>query len=380
MKHKAFEAKTHVATNKEDGTKVETKGYEAFVAERTELNQLFDFDDKFATFYPEEAKKMIVFNAQKTGVNEIEFKTGEKDSAGKDTVTAMRVDELANLAKFSPFEVHKAHKEAITKKQVKWTAKLQQEWLGSGKDTAQGIEQSFGKQVSGYDYDSAFGLMLRDLVPKGGLYGFALAALFGMVVSALAAMLNAVSTLFTMDIYKGIRSKASETELVWVGRISIIGFVLLGCSLVPVLADPRLGGVFTYIQEFQGFVSPGILCAFMFGFFVHKAPRWSGIISLLMSPAVYGALMFLRPNTAFLDRMGMTFTSIVIVLVICRLLFPMKEPFKLATGTTMDLRQSKSAMFFGFVVVVLTVLLYVYYWDHTTPMFDGFWESFGFGK
>jgi SSS family solute:Na+ symporter len=210
-----------------------------------------------------------------------------------------------------------------------------------------------------------------------------------MVVSALAAMLNAVSTLFTMDIYKEsvsylrqkevsfISKEPSEWELVFVGRVSVIGFVLLGCCLVPVLDNPKFGGLFTFIQEFQGFISPGILCAFMFGFFVHKAPRWSGTVSLLLSPAIYGALMFLRPNTAFLDRMSITFCSIVIVLTLLRLLFPMKEAFKLETNTTMDLKTSRSAAVFGVVVVVLTALLYAYYWDHSTPMFDGFLASFG---
>ncbi len=335
MKHRAFEGKTLVKKDA-DGNSVTLTGYDALAAEREEWGQLFDFDGKFAAFYPEDARKMIAFNAEKTGI-------------------------AAPADLSDPLQAHNEHKAQFPK--PVWTF-----------DGPQGPK--FGKMVSGYDYDSAFDLLLANLVPKGGLYGFALAALFGMVVSALAAMLNAVSTLFTMDIYKGIRGKASEKELVFIGRISIVGFVVLGCSLVPIIADPKFGGVFTFIQEFQGFVSPGILCAFMFGFFVHKAPRCSGIISLLMSPAIYGALMFLRPNTAFLDRMGLTFTSIVIVLVLLRVLFPMKEEFKLETNTTMDLRGSKVAMFFGFVVVILTIALYAYYWDYSTPMFNGFFESF----
>ena len=88
-------------------------------------------------------------------------------------------------------------------------------------------------------------------------------------------------------------------------------------------------------------------------------------------------LMYFRPHTAFLDRMGLTFTSIVIVLVLLRAFFPMKEEFKLETNTTMDLRGSKTALFFGVVVVILTLALYAYYWDYSTPMFEGFCASFG---
>jgi SSS family solute:Na+ symporter len=323
MKERAFERKG---------------GFEALKTEREHLGQLFDFDDKFAAFYPEDARKMIAFNAEKTGV-------------------------LAPADLSDPLQAHDEHKKQF-------------------------VRPAFGTQVSGYDYDSAFGLLLANLVPKGGLYGFALAALFGMVISALAAMLNAVSTLFTMDIYKELISylrqkevsfvskEPSQWELVFVGRISVIGFMVLGCSLVPVLDNPKFGGIFTFIQEFQGFISPGILCAFMFGFFVHKAPRWSGTVSLLASPIIYGALMFLRPNTAFLDRMSITFCSIAAVMILLRLLFPMKEAFKLETNTTMDLQTSRTAVFFGITIVVLTVLLYAYYWDYNTPMFDGFIESF----
>ncbi|MDR0328186.1 MAG: sodium/solute symporter [Planctomycetaceae bacterium] len=319
MKHRAFEGKG---------------GFEVLKTEREDLKKLFDFDAKFAAFYPEDARKMIAFNAEKTGIP--------------------APDDLSD-----PLVAHQQHKEQF-------------------------VKPRFGTLVSGYDYDSAFDLLLANLVPKGGLYGFTLAALFGMVVSALAAMLNAVSTLFTMDIYKEsvsylrqkevsfVSKEPSEWELVFVGRISVIGFMILGCCLVPVLANPKFGGMFTFIQEFQGFISPGILCAFMFGFFVHKAPRWSGTVSLLLSPAIYGTLMFFTPNLAYLDRMSVTFCSIVIVMVLLRVLFPMKEAFKLETNTSMDLQTSRAAAVCGIVVVVLTVLLYAYYWDYNTPMFEGF--------
>jgi SSS family solute:Na+ symporter len=312
MRHKAFEGKG---------------GYEALATEHSNLGQLFDFDNKFAKFYPEDAKKMIEFNAEKTGIKAPE-----------------------NLD--APFAALQEHK-----KQYK--------------------DPKFGKQVAGYDYDSAFGLLLGNLVPYGGFRGFALAALFGMVVSAMAAMLNAVSTLFSMDIYREfIHRKASESELVFIGRVSVIGFMVLACSLVPVFDNPKFGGLFQAIQEFQGFISPGILAAFMFGFFVHRLPRWSGVIPLLMSPVIYGSLMFLRPNTAFLDRMAITFSAIVIVMLLIRLIAPMKEKFTLQANTTMDLQTSKVAVVLGVVVVVLTAVLYAFFWDYQTPMWNGFIESF----
>ena len=331
MQHRAFEGKG---------------GFETLKAERENLGLLFDFDGKFAEFYPDDARQMIAFNAEKTGV--------------------AAPEDLSD-----PFQAHKQHKENFPKPSFIDPQPF----------------SKVGKQISGYDYDSAFDLLVANLVPKGGLYGFTLAALFGMVISALAAMLNAISTLFTMDIYKEsvsylhqkevsfVGREPSQWELVFVGRISVIAFMILGCCLVPVLDNPKFGGIFTFIQEFQGFISPGILCAFMFGFFVHKAPRWSGTVSLLSSPIIYGSLKFFCPDVAYLDRMTVTFCSIAIIMFLLRLLFPMKEVFKLETNTTMDLRTSKSAVIFGIVVVIMTVALYAYYWDFNTPMFEGMYEG-----
>ena len=67
-------------------------------------------------------------------------------------------------------------------------------------------------QLVGYKYDSALGLLIGNLIPKGkGLLGFIIAALLGAIVSSLAAVLNASSTIFTMDVYGPyINKKASQ--------------------------------------------------------------------------------------------------------------------------------------------------------------------------
>jgi SSS family solute:Na+ symporter len=307
-------------------------GYEKLEAEREKYGQLFDFDEKFALFEKEAAKMMLQYNAKKTGVA------------------------VPETAQEKPFVALGTQKKDIA---------------------TQKIKMGYGKQISGHDYDSAFGLLVRNLVPEGGFRGFVLAALFGMVVSALAAMLNAVSTLFSIDIYKEFfRRKASEGEIVWVGRISVGVFMVLACFMVPVLHNPKFGGIFTLIQEFQGFVSPGVLCAFMFGFFVPAAPRWSGTLALLGCPVIYGLLKVFKPDTAFLDRMSITFVIIAVVMTLATVLFPLKEKFKLETNTTMDLKTSKAAVFFGLIVVLITAWLYSHFWDYQLPLWNGFIESF----
>lgn len=217
----------------------------------------------------------------------------------------------------------------------------------------------------GYKHDAAFGLLLKKVLPSGvGLQGFVLAAILGAVVSSIASMLNAASTIFTMDIYRNFFHKnASQKALVLAGRIAVVVFVLIGCIIAPKLADPKFGGIFSYIQEFQGFISPGILAIFLFGLFVRKAPRFCGWLGLLLSPAIYALLKWvLLPNLAFLDRMALTFLGVVVSLALSTLLAPLPQPVKMPVNEKMDLTTSKGAKTIGIIVVIVTFALYVIFW------------------
>ena len=147
------------------------------------------------------------------------------------------------------------------------------------------------KQVAGgrTSVDAAFPVLIKNLLPTGiGLKGFVLAAIFGAVVSSLASMLNSSSTIFAMDIYRKIKREPTQFELVTVGRICVVAFVFIAMLIAPRLDNPKFGGIFTFIQEFQGFISPGILSIFLFGVLVHRAPRACGTVGLIINPILYG--------------------------------------------------------------------------------------------
>ena len=201
---------------------------------------------------------------------------------------------------------------AITQLDAKGVVKAWNEANAKTKDSA------FVKSLYGYKYDSAFGLLISKALPDGfGLRGFIFAALLGAVVSSLAAMLNAASTIFTIDIYKKFLNKnASDKNQVLVGRIAVLSFAVIGCLVAPMLANPKLGGVFTFIQEFQGYLSPGILAVFIFGMFSKKAPRFAGALGILTSPIVYGFLQWKFGDIAFLNRMAITFGCASLVMLI----------------------------------------------------------------
>jgi solute:Na+ symporter, SSS family len=219
------------------------------------------------------------------------------------------------------------------------------------------------KALLGHKFDTAFALLIGKLTPTG-LTGFILAAILGAVVSSLASMLNAASTIFTMDLYhKYANPKASQSKLVVIGRLCVLTFAVIGCLLAPILDDPRFGGIFTYIQEFQGFISPGILAVFVFGLLVKRVPGICGVVGLLLNPVMYGLLKFVMPNLAFLDRMAVSFTCVLAVMGIITLALRSKTPVKvLPTTDAISLESSPGAKKAGIVVIIATLILYAIFW------------------
>ncbi len=175
-------------------------------------------------------------------------------------------------------------------------------------------------------------------------------------------MLNSASTIATMDLYRKFRTGASQGELVSVGRGFTLLFVLIAVLIAPKLDNPAFGGIFNFIQEFQGFISPGVLSIFLFGLLVKRAPRSVGTVGLVLNPILYGGLKYLRPDIAFLDRMAICFGVIIAVLVLITLLKPLKEPIVMPVNENMDITSSQSAKIGGVVVCLLTAVLYYIFW------------------
>jgi len=183
--------------------------------------------------------------------------------------------------------------------------------------------------------DRAYPTLLA-LLPAG-LKGLAFAALVAAVVASLAGKANSVATIFTLDVYnKHVNRGASEQRMVWIGRISVVAAMAIAVLLAPLLGIDKKGG-FQYIQEYTGFVSPGILAMFLLGFYWRKttaaAAMFATIGGLVFSvflkflPLVMD-LGFLAPigfavnngagsyEIPFLDRMLIVFVMVVIGMVL----------------------------------------------------------------
>jgi SSS family solute:Na+ symporter len=211
--------------------------------------------------------------------------------------------------------------------------------------------------------DAAYPLLIRNLIPIG-IRGFIFAAIAGAVISSLASMLNSASTIFTMDLYKRhLKKDASPKSLVSMGRIMTLILVVLGCFIAPQLGNPRFQGIFNYIQEFQGFVSPGILAAFVFGMVFKKSPPSAGVTALVASPVIYGILFFTAKNIAFLNRMAVTFAIILALMALITILKPLDKPKVMPVREGFeDIRLVKSVKYIGIVVIAVTLALYAIFW------------------
>ena len=226
-----------------------------------------------------------------------------------------------------------------------------------------------------YDYDGAFPLLLRNLIkPHWYISWFVLAAIFGAVVSSLASMLNSASTIATMDLYRKVKPDATQDQLVGMGRVFVVIFVIIAAIIAPFLALPGFGGIFTFIQEFQGFISSGILAAFLFGVLSKRAPVFLGWSSIVLNIVLYGVLklwlgdalasngLWFAESISFLDRMGICFLVILAYCTIMTIIKPLSEPMVLPENKEMNLESSPVAKVAGVVVIILTVILYVVFW------------------
>jgi solute:Na+ symporter, SSS family len=220
--------------------------------------------------------------------------------------------------------------------------------------------QLYGDQLP--TADAAYPFLIRSLVPTG-LRGFIFAAIAGAVISSLASMLNSASTIFTMDIYKRhFHTSNGELNTVTIGRITTVILVIIGCIIAPNLGNPRFQGIFNYIQEFQGFVSPGILAAFVFGLAVKRTPTSAGIVALLLSPLCYGFLLVFFSDIAFLNRIAITFFVIVSTMGIMTIVRPLDKPVDMPVRKDFDMRPTKSVLWLGIIVILTTLSLYIIFW------------------
>lgn len=229
--------------------------------------------------------------------------------------------------------------------------------------------------------------VLLNLLPVG-LKGLSFAALTAAVVASLAGKVNSISTIFTLDIFKKkIKVDASEKEMVRIGKITVVIAMLVAVIIAPLLGIDKKGG-FEFIQEYTGFVSPGIFAMFILGFFWKKTSSNAAMFATIggfvlsvifkilpqfvnlqfLSSSGFATLVEQKDKTMayeipFLDRMGFVFVICVLVMVIISLIDNKRGI--VTKGLEIDTKMFKVSNSFAagsMIIIGLLVALYTIFW------------------
>ena len=269
--------------------------------------------------------------------------------------------------------------------------------------------QLFGDEVlakAGGDVPKAGELayphMIAQIMPPL-LRGVMLAALAGAVMSTFNSGINSASTIFTIDLYsKYMNRNATAKQQVKVGRIATALIALVACLIAPLPGN--FEGVFKYIQEIWGFISPGIVAAFLVGLVLKRAPALAGRAALILGPILYAcsripkwimegaykfsleqvgegttnvvreladgstqvveglaALCYRFCALAFLHHMAIVFVILAIVMVIITVVRPRTRPIEYPTSQ-IDTKVHPQSYIFGSLIIAATVALYIMFW------------------
>ncbi|XP_040211727.1 sodium/glucose cotransporter 2 isoform X1 [Rana temporaria] len=115
----------------------------------------------------------------------------------------------------------------------------------------------------------AYPKLVVKLMPTG-LRGLMLAVMLAALMSSLASIFNSSSTLFTIDVWKKLRPRAAERELILVGRVWTVCLVAFSIAWIPVVQAAQGGQLFDYIQSVASFLAPPIAAVFFLALFVKR--------------------------------------------------------------------------------------------------------------
>jgi SSS family solute:Na+ symporter len=209
---------------------------------------------------------------------------------------------------------------------------------------------------------------LMNLLPSG-LKGVAFAALTAAVVASLAGKANSISTIFSLDIYKKmINTNASEKQLVNTGRWAVVISITVAAFVAPALRS--LDQAYQFIQEYVGFLSPGVLAIFLLGLFWKKTTSGAALFGTILTIPLSATLKFLPnwtggmfPVYPFLDRMFITFWIVLFLMIIISLMTPASVQRKEILPFEKSMLEVKPAFIIGSILIlgILAAIYTVYY-------------------
>ena len=216
--------------------------------------------------------------------------------------------------------------------------------------------------------DEAYLTMVENLFPVG-MVGLVFAVLTACLVSTIGSALNALSTVFTMDVYvKNFKPGAPQWEINLVGRIVVlIGAIL---AIVMTVAIDAIKGLnlFNVFQSVLGFIAPPMASVFLLGIFWRRCTARAANFSLTVGTLfclTIGVLYLWPPewlHVAWPHFMMLSF-ELFVILVVAMVLISLTDKDKTEYKIPEPIHEgwSKLAISLWIALAFVMIGLYVYF-------------------
>ena len=236
--------------------------------------------------------------------------------------------------------------------------------------------------------DAAFPTLVAKLLPAG-VKGLVVCGILAALMSSLASLFNSSAMLFTIDFYKRFKPETPEKTLVVIGQIATVVIVILGILWIPIMRS--VGDVlYTYLQDVQSVLAPGIAAAFLLGITWKrtsaKGGMWGLIAGMVIGLTRLGAKVYYSNVEGAADSMfkylfydlnwlffcGWMFLFCIVVVIIVSMFTeaPSEDKIKglvFGTSTPEQIAATRASwnkwdVIHSVIILGITVAFYVYFW------------------
>lgn len=176
--------------------------------------------------------------------------------------------------------------------------------------------------------DNAYPRLVQLVLPDL-LVGFFAAVVVGAVFSTFSGALNSSVTLFTVNIYKkSLNPKASETQVVRVGKILGLTLAIIAMVAAPLVANSS-DGLFYLIQQLQGMFNAPILSVVLVGLLTKRVPAIAAKLGLLFGMSAYIIFNFIiKVDIHFFHLIGLLFVANIIFMLTVGYFYPRQTDYQ----------------------------------------------------
>ena len=194
-----------------------------------------------------------------------------------------------------------------------------------------------------------------------GVKGVVFAALVAAIVASTGSKINSIATIFTMDLYRAARPDTEQKKLVTIGRIvAVVSIVIAILITKKVLGN--FGQGFQYIQNFTGFVTPGICVIFLLGLFWARTTATAAMVSMISTVVISWLFYQYLPDYPFMNRVGWCFVAGIVIAVAISMMSPQKEAQMRVDIKNVDFSTGTGFNVAALVVVAILAVLYGMWW------------------